>query len=114
MSGEIIRDRLPDRRHSITQAVNHRLSTDVELKMLVTFSFVSETDRRVREVFCADFKAGSDFHTLLIDASILLSKLLQHGYTPSMLLASLSEPRSMMGSILEAAVKLEQDLGEEA
>ena len=106
----IIRDKLPDRRGSITEKVTHKLSNDVEMKMLVTFSFISDTDRRIREIFCADFKAGSDFHTQLIDSSILLSKLLQHGYTPTMLLASLSEPRSVIGSVLEAAVKLEQDL----
>ncbi len=105
------RSRLPDRRPSVTQRVTHVLSSGDEISMLVTFSFPEEGSRDIREIFCADFKAGSDFHTLVIDASILVSRLLQHGNTPSQLLASLSEPTSIIGSILKAAVAVEENSG---
>jgi len=107
------REKFPDRRPGVTQRVTHVLSTGGEIHMLVTFGYYGAGDHRVREVFCADFKAGSDQHTLVIDASIVVSRLLQTGVTPRALLSSLSEPRSIIGSILEAAAELEESLNAE-
>lgn len=104
------RERFPDRRPSITQRVTYLTTGGKEISFLVTFSFYSKNDRRVREFFCADFKAGTDNHAMIVDASILVSRLLQHGTSPAMLLASLTEPRSFLGCILEAASKLETEL----
>lgn len=101
------RTRLPDRRLSVTQHVVHELSSGNQVKIIVTFSF-NELGL-VREFFCADFKAGSDQQALIIDASILVSRLLQHGVTPRMLLGSLSEPTSIIGSILKVAAELDEE-----
>lgn len=105
------RTRLPDRRPSVTQRVKHTLGDGKEQKVLVTFGYFSEHDTRIREIFTADFKAGSDAQTMIVEACILISRLLQHGTTPLMLLGSLSEPRSLLGSILEQAAKIEKENG---
>lgn len=105
------RIRLPDRRPSVTERVRHTLATGGTVSVLVTFSF--DERGKVREIFTADFKAGSDSQTLIVDASILVSRLLQYGNTPSTLLASLSEPTSIVGSILRAAIALEGAMSEE-
>ena len=63
----------------------------------------------MREVFCADFKAGTDMHTLIVDASILVSRLLQMGLQAKHLVASLCEPPSIVGSIARAAAKLDEE-----
>lgn len=75
--------------------------------ILVTFGF-DETGRQVREVFCADFRAGTDYHFLAVDACILVSRLLQHGVPVKDLLASVGQPPSLIGVLLEAAVKVEE------
>lgn len=100
-----MRDRLPDRRPSVTMAIDHALGSGALVRMLVTYSFDSEG--RVREVFCADFKAGSDFHTVVVDASILVSRLLQEKLRLAQVLASLSDPPSLIGSMLKAGIELE-------
>lgn len=99
------RQRLNDRRLSVTTPVTHTLGmTGQNLKVLVTFGFGSEG---VREVFCADFKAGSDNQALIMDACILISRLLQHGYSPAQLVASLCDPPSLLGAILRAAAEID-------
>lgn len=103
----INRTRLPDRRQSVTQRVVHRWASGTEQRMLVTFSF-DENDR-VREIFCADFKAGTDMHTLIIDASILVSRLLQSGLLAKHVVASLCDPPSIVGSIARAAAALDEE-----
>lgn len=77
--------------------------------ILVTFGF-DETERHVREVFCADFKAGTDYHHLAVDACILVSRLLQHGATAQELLDSVGRPPSLIGVLLAAAAKQEEEL----
>lgn len=94
------RVKLTDRRYNETAKVEHRLAGGALLKVLVTFGF-NETGE-VKEVFCADFKAGSDNHMLITDACVLISRLLQHGYQAGELRASLGEPPSLLGSILAA------------
>lgn len=101
------RTRLPDRRPSVTQPVTHVTADGSQKKMLVTFSF--NEDGYVREVFCADFKAGTDMQTLIIDASILMSRLLQMNLMAEHLVASMCDPASFIGSIARAAAKLDEE-----
>ncbi len=105
---DVNRTRLPDRRPSVTQRVRHTLNGGQTLDVLVTFSIDLDTGK-VREVFSADFKAGSDNQTLIVDACILVSLLLQYGRSPALILGSLSEPRSLIGAMLEAAAQVEKD-----
>lgn len=95
-----MRRKLPNFRGSVNVALTHTLPTGKQLKFIVTFGFDRNHD--VREVFCADFKAGSDTHSIITDACILLSRLLQHGDSPSELLASMCFPRSLIGTIAAA------------
>jgi len=62
---------------------------------------------QIAEIFCADFKAGSDNFALITDTCILVSRLLQHGETVGSLLTGMCEPRSLIGTILEAAAREE-------
>lgn len=94
------RTRLPDRRRSETFAVAVRLTNDTELKVLVTVGY--DDTGRVKEVFCADFKAGSDQHGQVMDACVLMSRLLQYGDDPAQIYLSLGRPVSLIGQIAAA------------
>ena len=99
-----MRVRLPDRRPSITRYVAFFMNSGQEIALTVTFGFNEVGD--VREVFCDDFKAGSDMHATVMDACILLSRLLQHGDTPEQLAATLSNPPSVIGTIAKAVSEI--------
>lgn len=80
----------------------------LEKMILVTVGF---DDHGPREVFCADFKAGTAMHSIVMDACILLSRLLQHGDSPDDILAGMSgggderdHKRSLIGRIAELLV----------
>ena len=103
------REEVPDRRRHVTEKVCVRLSEGREVNLQVTFG-LTEDERRVREVFCADFKAGTDLHAVITDASVMMSLLLQHGYTATALAGRLGEPPSLLGQVLRAAAKLEAEL----
>jgi hypothetical protein len=79
-----------------------------EISLTVTFGFDGADN--VREVFCADFKAGSDLHAVVMDACILLSRLLQHGDPPEELASTLCEPPSLVGCIARAVSLVQLDL----
>jgi hypothetical protein len=100
-----MRTRLTDRRYSVTDRVPFVRSDGDEIRLTVTFGF--DEEGQVREVFCADFKAGSDMHAAVMDACILLSRLLQHGDAPRELAATLCEPPSLIGCIAKAAAQIE-------
>lgn len=105
---------LPDRRPNVTAKVDHVFAGGRTQKLIVTFGLDAEALKNrkilVREIFCADFKEGTDLHTLITDACVCLSLLLQHGYSVSAVLAKMaSAPKSLLYSLVEAAVQLEQD-----
>jgi hypothetical protein len=99
-----MRTRLADRRFSVTDPVPFVKSDGGEIRLTVTFGF--DEVGQVREVFCADFKAGSDMHAAVMDTCILLSRLLQHGDTPQELAQTLCPP-SIIGCIAKAAAQIE-------
>lgn len=110
------RTRLADRRYSET----HRVEVEMDLKpkiILVTIGF--DERGRPSEVFCADFKAGTSMHGIVMDACIVLSRLLQHGDDPADILRGMSggpadaiegmadadHRRSLIGRIAEIVVE---------
>lgn len=104
------RTQIPDRRAAVTETIFYHTTTGGQIKMLVTFGLDAE-HKRVIELFCADFKAGTDQHTLVMDVCVMLSLLMQHGYEPKNLLSRLAGvPRSLAGQLMEAAVKVEESL----
>jgi hypothetical protein len=99
-----MRQKLPDRRANATRKVTWTDYGGTERSILVTFGFRYAIDEFViAEVFCADFKAGSDILGIVTDTCILVSRLFQLGERPGDLLHSMSEPYSLIGTILKAA-----------
>lgn len=104
------RQRLPDRRINATRKVTWATYGGNEQTILVTFGFrlapnVAEYGVRyeIAEVFCADFKAGSDTQAIVTDSCVLISRLLQSSNdTVADLRASMCEPPSLIGCILQA------------
>ena len=104
-----MRSKLADKRPSTNLTVHHQLASGSEIKVQVTVGY--DAQWRAKEVFCASFKAGSDNHALVMDACILLSRLLQYGDSPADLVKSMCAPPSLIGSIAAAIMREE---GEQA
>lgn len=90
--------------------LNSTLSVDVSMdgaqhKVLMTVGF-DETGH-IRELFCASFRAGTGLNVLVMDACILVSLLLQHGYSISEIDARMAEGPSLIGTLVRAAARLE-------
>jgi hypothetical protein len=100
-----MRQKLPDRREAINVTLRHELGNGNRLKFIITMGF--DGLGNVREVFCADFKAGSDNQSVIMDACIILSRLLQYGDAPEELFNSMCSPPSLIGTIA-AAIAREQ------
>lgn len=103
------RSRLPDRRHAETISVPVVMG-EKNVNVLVTFGFDRDQPPwRVTEMFCADFKAGSEYHRLTVDTCIMASRLFQHGVTARDLFASMGDPPSLIASLLSVAARLEAE-----
>jgi len=87
----MVRNKLPDRREAATRKVPYEQANGRSVTLLVTIGFHPET-KRVSEIFCADFKAGSEFHAIIMDTCILLSRLFQHGDIPEEIANSVGHP----------------------
>jgi hypothetical protein len=95
------RQRPPNRQFSMTRSVI--LQTDSsQTKILVTISY--DNDGKPVAVFCADFKAGTALHAIVMDACIVLSRCLQHGDTPEELRATMT-PGSLLWVVTDAVVE---------
>lgn len=100
---------LRDRRASLTIKIKHRLPDGKEMDgILMTVGF-DEFHRKVKEIFCASFKAGTEMNVLCADACVLTSLLLQHGYSAKELTARLAEGPSLIGTLLQAAAKIDEE-----
>jgi hypothetical protein len=95
-----VRTKLRERRFCANLNVTYRMFNGKEIKLAVTVGYDDQWN--AKEVFCADFKSGSDNQALVMDACILLSRLLQHGDTPQDLVNSMCSPLSLIGTICEA------------
>jgi hypothetical protein len=105
------REKLPDWRPSITESVTHICETGAEFKLVVTVGF--DGDGRAREVFCDSFKAGSDLQGVLMDVSILLSRLLQYGDPITDIVHSLSggDRPTLVGTLARVTAKADSGAG---
>ncbi len=79
-----------------------------EQSVIVTFGFDQGTDR-VREVFTASFKVGTDTNAIVSDACVMMSLLMQHGYTPRQLVERLGSPPSLIGRIILVAARIDEE-----
>ena len=98
-----MRAKLPNRRESETRSVTFTADGGQDVNILITVGFDDEGDPK--EVFCASFKAGTTMNSVVMDACILFSRLLQHGDLPPDLLASMCHPPSMIGAIAAAVAE---------
>lgn len=111
------REKLPQRRHGVTMPVILERPGGNPTKFDVTFNFGE--DGRVKEAFMRSTKEGNDFSSLMIDACVALSMLLQHGETMASLLKSFAQytvvengvdvplPTSALGAIARAGADLD-------
>jgi hypothetical protein len=102
-----MRLKLHERRLCVNIPITFESVAGRQFKLVITVGY--DDSYRLREVFCADFKAGSDNQAIIMDACILLSRLLQHGDTPQELVDSMCNPPSLIGTICKA-ICAEQDL----
>ena len=98
-----MRTKLPDRRASETCSVTFTVEGGKDVNILITVGF--DDGGAPKEVFCASFKAGTTMNSVVMDACILFSRLLQHGDLPPELLASMCHPPSMIGAIAAAVAE---------
>jgi hypothetical protein len=83
-----------------------------DMRFMVTIGMYP--DGRPGEVFARCGKAGSQMDALVDDACIVVSRLLQHGEPPAMLLRSLGRdgdrPASVIGAIAEIVNEIDREL----
>jgi len=103
-----VRKRLPPRRFSINTHVEHVLVNEGRVRFEVTYGF---DDGVIREVFTSTPKSGTDFEALAVDACILLSHLLQMGYSISDIAAKRLS-KSFISTIARAGARLEREYAE--
>ena len=97
------RIRLPDRRPNTTIRVPWVQASSATRDVLVTIG--RDEHGRIREVFTADFKAGSDHVGIVTDTCILISQLLQRGCTLDEMADSMCDPPSLIGTIIKTMVE---------
>ena len=97
------RQRLPDRRMSITFDLKHGSAC-------YSVSVGVYDDNRPGEVFLTGGKSGSDMDGLLADLGVLLSRSLQHGDSVEALAAGMGRlggnaPASLIGTVLDRLIE---------
>lgn len=92
---------LPNRRPALTVSTGHVSIDHGGIKhLMLTIGY--DAAGEPREVFCSDFKVGTEMNTLVGDACVMLSILLQHGADLHDIAAGLAEPKSIIGTIAAA------------
>jgi hypothetical protein len=109
------RNELPPRRICVTTTVAWSSPAGPDQKLIVTYGLHMN---KVKEAFCAGFRAGTDICALANDACILFSRLLQYGDTLEELIRSMGEnrqegeksgpPASLIGAIARKALEIEK------
>lgn len=109
------RAQLNNRRVNVTANVAWHSPSGPDHKLIVTYGINPEG--KIKEAFCAGFRASTDICALANDACILLSLLLQEGYALNVIAAKLGEnraegattgePASLVGAIARKGVEIE-------
>lgn len=102
-----MRTKLPTRRSSITAEMTHQLSAGGTLHITVTYG---HDFRRITEVFCNSAKEGHDWMGLLVDGSVMISHLLQNGYSITDVESLLTVKGSVFATIARFGAELEREL----
>jgi hypothetical protein len=90
------RKKLQDRRFSETRRIPLTLDGQNQIHLLITIDYDENFDPpQPRGIFCADFKAGTALHAIVMDSCIMLSRLLQYGDNPEDLAKTLT-PGSLL------------------
>lgn len=97
-----MRTKLPNRRDNTTLQIDWVQASGATRHVLVTVGI--DPDGKIKEVFTADFKAGSDHLAIITDTCILISQLLQRGIGIEEMAQSMCEPPSLIGAICQAIV----------
>lgn len=100
-----MRDKLPDRRPSLTVRKKVVIDTQ-EWVLLLTVGFREPELLTPADVFCSSFKVGTSLNAIVSDACVLLSRLYQHGDSPEAIAKGLSQPPSLVGDIAAAVAAL--------
>lgn len=113
----VMRERPTDRQESIQYNVRHVFTVGKDVKVLCTASFATlasgtlQAPARVVAIFCADFKAGTDYHGLVTDASVLASLALQGGNSLEEVCDKMvRDPPSLIGDVLRGALDVERSV----
>lgn len=111
------RQRLNTRRPNLTTEVAWRSPAGPDQKLIVTYGF--DDDGKVREAFCAAFRATSDLVALANDACVMFSMLMQHGEELANVADAVGEdrpegaasgpPSSLIGAIVRRALEIERE-----
>ncbi|HEY2010550.1 MAG TPA: hypothetical protein VGH23_16290 [Rhizomicrobium sp.] len=115
------RKRLPNRRPAVRQQMKWQDSQGNDKVADVSFGF--GPDGKIREVFCIAAKDGSDMQSLVHDACIATSIVLQRGHSIADLAKSFGElreegqpvgkPASIMGALARLGAAVERQVGGE-
>lgn len=100
------REKLPDRRPSITKKIPVAMDSQSSVTILITVGFADDAMTQPREVFCANWKTGTALHAIVMDSCVLMSRLLQHGDSPRALADTLCRPPSLIGAIAAAVAEM--------
>ena len=100
------RQRLPDRRFAETVMLEHGGT-----RLMVTIGFYPEG--RPGEVFTHGIRTGCGLDSLLADACVVVSCLMQHGVEPRDIASSMgrlgnAEPASIIGAVIDLAAAMSQ------
>lgn len=102
------RTELDPRRLSITSKLTHTCADGTSLHVIATFGL--DKTGKVREVFCSSFKDGADLRSLVMDACVCLSLLLQHGYSVQELRSKMTPtPHSLLATLVDEAIRIEEN-----
>lgn len=93
-----MRVKLPNRRPSETRRITYTFEGGNEAIILFTVGF--DDDGAPKEVFCAPFKCGTTMHAEVMDACVLVSRLLQYGDDASELSGAMCQGPSLIGTII--------------
>lgn len=111
-----MRTPLNDRRQNITTEVKWTTPSSIDQKLIVTYGL--DRGGKVREAFCAGYRADTDLCALTNDACIMMSLLLQHGVSITEVAAACGQntaegetdgpPASLLGAIAREGVNIER------
>ena len=103
------RERLPNRRPSVTETVI--LQTGERVHITAGFAL----DGRILETFLRGGKTGSDLDHLLDDAAVTISRLVQHGDSLAAIAAGIGRlpdnaPASAIGVVVDRLLEIEASI----